>query len=866
MSDTMPRQRGQRGGPRRGRFRGRNDFYVGRVSLPQTDLKSILERNVDVEQVGGRLTSLKSSMDFFIPKVVYDSPNGAFDIGNQSETFTAWRGLSSTGAEELFIWSNIYDAVLKQRNECGLYSANLSSIAVDMVEHYEQRPPTGLNWFFSAPNIYQRVERFLSMSRDKPRLQIEEFGVPVEGHEYILAPQVMSTSDNLRSGFAREIVYSTSANWLSLDASSHLFNGIIPHSPPRKITVKAKVIEYLDERVRLEHVIRTTINLSARAGTSANEDLAKVFVNPVVDPKIVNKNPKPKKQVSFVDEHETDSLHSSPDHLRSFFNNLAALTCDPTNEKASQELVSAKQSLGEVIALNGNPVPTSIALPDAKAALGPFEESSIGDTSQGTTVSAADGPRRRRLASANSSAQLYPHLPQACSEQGESFCGKLAPRPESAASSLTSRSAGLNDRHICVRHSSSSERPMSNATGEKPQVFLTDGGTNLDLEVALGLSNSRYGIADNMPEPNVPTPLVFRNRFNSLSKCRNMDRPTQACESFTGSEAESQHDDYPIMEQAAFGFNPSTTEADDYEFCGSSKDLWIKLYQWNWKGWEQEIGVNKRSNSDLLCEDSETFLSYSLGEGKLGTRLAKSKGPQNTLQDEIENNRAMPSSRSLHVHGKVLSLTPSCTTTNTGSRNSSETSWTLGDEAIVLGRATNLVGKSTTLYDTVRNQFHQDHQVRQMSSPRHSKSSSTRGALSSLFSSNCDPPTLTETSPEYVKEDLSVSSSGRRNDNATASGFQIYEYPASPRSLSSGDEHDRDIGSIAAAVKNSLAAEVQGQDGREEAEIRKGILHHQVMELRRNERRRDFGSSNYDDMFWSSDGVSVDGREDSGMN
>ncbi len=95
--------------------------------------------------------------------------------------------------------------------------------------------------------------------------------------------------------------------------------------------------------------------------------------------------------------------------------------------------------------------------------------------------------------------------------------------------------------------------------------------------------------------------------------------------------------------------------------------------------------------------------------------------------------------------------------------------------------------------------------------------------------------------------------------------LSLIDSHVSSSSLVSVDQREPDIGSIAAAVKNSLAAEVQGQDAREKAEIRKGILHHQVMDLQRSERRREFSSSNYDDIFWSSDGASVDENLDKGI-
>jgi hypothetical protein len=150
-----------------------------------------------------------------------------------------------------------------------------------------------------------------------------------------------------------------------------------------------------------------------------------------------------------------------------------------------------------------------------------------------------------------------------------------------------------------------------------------------------------------------------------------------------------------------------------------------------------------------------------------------------------------------------------------------------------------------------------------MSSARHLKSSSARAGLSSLFSSYSDHRELTGGS--YDSAEVAELLSESENDDVIESGFQMYDGPASDASLSSGDEDEPDIGSITAAVKDSLAVEIQGQDGRERVEIRKGILHHQVMELQRSERQRQFGDSNYDGIFWSSEGGSLDDRLDNGI-
>lgn len=804
-------------------------------------------------------------MDFFIPRIVHGLAAIVPGSGEQSETCTAWRGLSSQGADELFAWTSTFDFVLKHRDERSPYSVSLFSIVAEMVERFEQRPPCGLNWFSSAPNIYARVERFLSMSMDKPSLEVQELEVPVVGQEYTLALRVVTSSEDLTGGFAKETIFTTSVNWLFFDPSCQIFSGVVPVAPPSNIIVKAKVIEYLDERVRLEHVIRARMNLRAHAGISAENHSAATFTDPTTHRQVFKENDLPRKHVSFVDEHETNSLHSSPDHLRSFFNDLSALTCGQTTEKSPRELTLARQSQFIASYLNDGYIVIPDGFPEANAEVEVSEKSGTINTSQSISASVADSSGPRRLPIDNSPVQLYHHLQQPCDEQGESLYERVGPVPKKGNYSFTCQTKGLRVGQDRARNSSSGGHDRTGRIREKALSFY-DSDMNLDFEVALGLSQPGDELGTYLPQPGPAVPLVFENRLDSLPKCSNMDRPTRACESIVDSEADSKYDDCDLLEHRAFGSIPPTIYPVKHEPLGSLGDLWNDLCQWNWKGWEQEIGIrqchSKSSKPGVSIEISEDEVPSMYDEGRPGARVAELERSEKIWGKDGKNERAVLGGQS---HQKSISQTMSCTPRSRCNRNSSEASWSDADEATVLGKATNSVDRPSTLYDTVRSQFRKDHHIRQMFSSRHSKLFSARAALSGMFSSNPDHPELNYNSSSSGQEDLLVFPSETRTENATKSGFQINGHPPNPASLNSADEGEPYIGSIAAAVKRSLAAEVEDQDGREKAEIRKGILHHQVMELSRKERRRDFGSSNYDDIFWSSDGANGDDKLDVGM-
>ena len=801
-------------------------------------------------------------MDFFIPKIVHNPPLEAFNFGEQSETCTTWRGLSSVGAEELFTWTNIYHIVSKHRGNDPASSVNLSSVAVEMVKLYEQGPSTGFNWFVSAPNIYQRVERFLSVSVGVPTLQTEELEVPVVGHKYTLSPRVRRSEQNLGDGFAREIVYSTSESWLTFDKSSKVFTGVVPFAPPRNIIVKAKVIEFLDERVHLEHVIRAKVYLRARGAIYSDDYLTEIFTKPFVGHKTDQEITKPRKQVSFADEHDIDSLHSSPDHLRSFFNELSAMTCNPIHDKTSQQSAFASRSRDAVCSGSGSfSMPNPFPEPQAGEMIS--EESTTSFKSQDASAGASGSPQRKRLANANSS--VSPNLQHPCPEQGEPVCEKMTSSSVRAVGSAKGR---ITEGHVRARDPSCANYRANSENLEKPFSFY-DTDTDIDLDVALGISCPGDGGLKEMREPDYPKPLVFRNRFDSLSKCSNMDFPTQACDFSTDIESVSQPEDQQIIDDMAFGSILSTMGLQNSEDVRHLGDFSDSLYQWNWKGWEKEIGITRYSRNESSmsgsCRDDSASATATILDRGLGDGGTKRKVPIDSYEDPIKNEGAAPRDESFMGYGGLLSPTLSSTTTDRASRHPSKGSWSMEDDACILTNATNCVDKTATLYETVRNQFYKDHRIRQMSSAKNSKSSSTRGNLSSVFSSSSEHPEINHSNRHHMKEKLACYQSEKAREEGLSSSFQVDEPHVSSSNLVSVDEREPNIGSIAAAVKNSLAVEVQGQDAREKAEIRKGILHHQVMDLQRSEPRRNLSSSNYDDIFWSSDGASVDDSLDKGI-
>jgi hypothetical protein len=795
------------------------------------------------------LTFPKSPLDFYLPKVVHTSPTGLFDRRGQSETFTTWRGLSSEGAEELFTWTNIYHAVIEQHTEC----VSLVSIVDEMVKQYERRPPMGLNWFLSAPNIYQRIERFLSISMATPGLRTEELEAPVVGQAYTLAPTLVGFSDNLSDDLAREVVFSTSEGWLVFDESCNVLSGIVPIAPPRTITVKAKIIEYLDERVRLEHVVRTRVDLKVRAAICAEKYLTKIFNDPPSDRKIVNENAKFRKQVSFADEHETASLHSSPDHLRSFFNELSAMTFDPTHESTKGHTLRAQPLHNATLQAPGS-VASLSAIPEVKAAMEICKENGLGSPSQDPTLTVTASPRLRRFESADYLGQLLSDLGQVRSGQTALVGEQAILRPANGNDFPSVRVADSNTRHNCTRDASCAGHHKNGSPQDK-SFSLYDADTNLDFELALGLSNPGHEALNDVSEPYRSTPLVFENRFDSLSRFSNMDRPTRACDSLPVSEVESQPDHCEVPDHQVF------EHTDKSEGLRKFENVLNGLDQWNWKGWEREIGVGRRSCNKISIPGPSRGNSkavHSEIEGGLGRQLADRGVPQNDFSDDTKNDGVTLRDQSLNLHECLTFPTLSATTIIKGSRNSSEGSWSMADQVPIFVKAKNSIDRSATLYDTVRNQFYKDHKTRQTSSPRRCKSSSGRGTLSSVFPSISDQRDLTRIDRDDAEEKIPACSPRARNTDGAGSGFLVDETPTSPPSLATSEERKPDIASIAAAVKKSLAAEVLDEDGREKVEIRKGILHHQVMDLGRIEQRRNLGSSNYDDIFWSSDGMSAD--------
>ncbi len=498
------------------------------------------------------------------------------------------------------------------------------------------------------------------------------------------------------------------------------------------------------------------------------------------------------------------------------------------------------------------------------------EESSPSFQSQDASAEATVSPQPERPASASSSVSSNVH--HRCSEQGESGRQRVTSSSARGVFSAKSRTTG---RHLRSRDPSYAIYPTNSKKLEK-SFSLYDTDTDTDLDIALGISCPGDGELNEGPEPASSKPLVFRNRFDSLSKCSNMDLPTQACNLITDIQSVSEPEDQQIMDDMAFESTLSTMGAQNsegikqLENVRQLEDFPNSLYQWKWKGWETEIGItrypkNKSSVPAPYRDDSASASAIILAEGGLGEGETKRIAPEESYEETIKNEGAVLRHESLMGHGGLLSPTLTSTTTDRASKHSSKASWSMEDDACVLTNATNSVDKKATLYETVRYQFYKDHRIRQMSSVKNSKSSTTRGTLSSVFSSSSEHPEITHAKQHHMGDKLACYQSEKAREEEPSFSSPVDEPHVSSSNLVSVDQREPDIGSIAAAVKNSFAVEVQGQDAREKAEIRKGILHHQVMDLQVIERRRDFSSSNYDDIFWSSDGASVDDSLDKGI-
>jgi hypothetical protein len=323
---------------------------------------------------------------------------------------------------------------------------------------------------------------------------------------------------------------------------------------------------------------------------------------------------------------------------------------------------------------------------EANPATESIQESSIYETSPTTTFGIANGPTLRRLASANSSGQLYPHLQHSLSEGGESTSENVAVKSRNDVGPLDRRIVGLHVRHNCARDPSCSGYHKATRTWEKPSLILDDPEEDLDLEVALGLSDPTYDSVIAFHEPDRPQALAFRNRFDSLSKRTNMDRPTQACELITGNETALLHDVCFLPQRVALEVESSETVPNEDKCLEGSERFWKDLGQWNWRGWERETGHTKRPYTQESNSDTSRQITIPPTSSEPG------RGPQsdahdiltNQGRDNIEDENNWPQGLSFNLPGHLQSATLSSATTFTRSRNSSKESWVAEDNAAVL--------------------------------------------------------------------------------------------------------------------------------------------------------------------------------------
>ena len=246
------------------------------------------------------LISPMCPMDFFVPRLSQSNPApSVFDDGPRSDITTFWRGLSVDDAHELFFWVRQYERVTQDWEETTA-PVSLLQVASEILNQVQYMPDQHFGWFLKSPSPGQMLERFLELSTDEPSLQVSYADHLVVGREFTLTPHLAT----LPPESAR---LSTSVDWLTFDASTDSLHGVVPNlnTPYITITIEVKIVHILEGSRKIEHVIRTKLDLP------------------------VTVNEKPVKRVSFADISEAGSNDSSPAILRPFFNGLSAMTHVP---------------------------------------------------------------------------------------------------------------------------------------------------------------------------------------------------------------------------------------------------------------------------------------------------------------------------------------------------------------------------------------------------------------------------------------------------------------------------------------------------------------------------------------------------------
>ena len=317
------------------------NFHVGRVEIPPFNFKPIFEGYGRCGHGSLAQRPRGSALDFFVPQFSINRCVTAPGRGQEQTVSTTWKGMSALAADELFCWTTIYRSILPYQNTCCLIFANLSDTAASMLDrfrhlrHQHQSPADGNSWFLSTPDPHSLIQIFLRLSTELPQLNLGELVVPRPGQRYSVTAEVRSAFDKHYSHSTREIAFSSSADWLNWNPVCGVFSGIIPQSLTRSVSIKAKVTDILDGCVRVEHVIQARIDLSHQLRRSATSEAAGTVEHDSLYHGLSTQARKPKKQVSFASVSDSESNSSTPEELIPYFETLSALSSSQTRKKGA---------------------------------------------------------------------------------------------------------------------------------------------------------------------------------------------------------------------------------------------------------------------------------------------------------------------------------------------------------------------------------------------------------------------------------------------------------------------------------------------------------------------------------------------------
>lgn len=356
----------------------------------------------------------------------------------------------------------------------------------------------------------------------------------------------------------------------------------------------------------------------------------------------------------------------------------------------------------------------------------------------------------------------------------------------------------------------------------------------------------------------------------TADKAENSDAPPSYEEALAHPLPESDSDEEFTAANLSIDPNRSVTLSHDLTVRPADEATVKMLDKYSWKGWEVEAALkrkrqaNDESSSDDSFEDSDTEsggLTLFRGSDSQQEDDQNQAGDDGHLQNPSTESEWSVLEQVRRLPSYMSNTTPTSESSSDGPNRSPN------DMPSMVAGPTR---SSDTLFDTVRDQFLRDHQSRQSCS-RINRLKGKRMAVDQLFSPN-----------DNFYDAAEQAESDSDSDEHAESDSDLDELLAQQLALSDDDDDD-DVDSqlsqisvqeylsdseaeaIAAAIKRSFDPELEDEDDRDEREIRKGILTHEVIGVEEARRRRQFGSSNYEDLFLARGSGSGSGSGDQAL-